>query len=233
MNVTLAATEALNERAIGILGGTFDPIHCGHLRSAVEVREGLKLEQVRLLPCGIPPHRGTTAASAGQRLEMVKAAIGAVPGLVADDREVRRPGPSYMVDTLESLRAEFEQRPLCLIMGTDAYAGLAHWNRWQRLLELAHIIVCRRPGEGLPANGVAGGLLRERACEPSDLHQHSCGRILAYDVTQLDIAASRIRALIAAGGTPHFLLPESALEVINRLGLYGRSRASPNQIPYE
>ena len=129
--------------AIGILGGTFDPIHYGHLRTAFELWQELRLAEVRLLPAGTPPHRDQLYAAADVRLRMVRAAVAGQPYFVVDDREVRRTGPSYSVDTLTELRREYPERSLCLLLGMDAFLGLPQWHRWRELLTLAHVVVAR------------------------------------------------------------------------------------------
>ena len=212
---------------IGILGGTFDPVHLGHLRTAVELREALGLEEVRLLPCGTPPHREPPVASGADRLAMLEAAIAGEPGLAVDTRELERPGPSYMVDTLASFRAELGPgRPLCLLLGTDALAGLERWHRWRRIPELAHLVVARRPGADLPAAGAVGELLAARRVDnTAALREAPAGRILVRDVTLLDISATRIRALLAQGRSVRYLVPEAVLELIHARGLYGGGAA--------
>jgi nicotinate-nucleotide adenylyltransferase len=131
--------------AIGLLGGTFNPIHNGHLRLALEIYERLSLTEVRLIPSAQPPHRTIPSVSSELRLEMVQAAIAGVTGLTADDRELQRDGPSYMIDTLISLRAEYPDNPLCLILGSDAFMNLNSWHQSAQIINLAHIIVVRRP----------------------------------------------------------------------------------------
>ena len=138
-------------KALGILGGTFDPIHYGHLRPAQEVLRALDLAEIRVIPAANPPHRRPPVATPEQRLRMVELAVAGVPGFTVDDREFRRGGPSYTVLTLESLRSEFGERPLCLLMGLDAFEGIETWHQWQRLPELAHFIVMTRPGWEFPA----------------------------------------------------------------------------------
>lgn len=208
---------------IGILGGTFDPVHFGHLRAAVELREALGLDEVRLLPCGRPPHRDPPVASAADRRAMLEAAIAGEPGLAVDTRELERPGPSYMVDTLASLRAELGPRaPLCLLVGSDAFAGLDRWHEWRRIPELAHLVVARRPGADLPGTGAVAELLAARRVpEVAALRARPAGRILIQPVTLLDISATRIRALLAAGRSVRYLLPEAVLEIVRARRLYG------------
>ncbi len=210
---------------IGVFGGTFDPVHHGHLRTALEVLEGCGLEQLRLIPAHVPPHRPQPRAPAELRLEMLRRAVAGEPRLVVDDRELRRGGPSYTVDTLAELRAEVGTRPLCLVLGADAFLGLPGWHRWQDLLALAHIVVARRPGGPQSIAGGAGDLYRERGTErPADLAAAPAGRVLLREVTQLDISSSAIRTLVAGGGDPRFLVPDAVLELISRTHIYAHPR---------
>jgi len=207
--------------AIGILGGTFDPVHFGHLRTGVELLECLGLAEVRCVPCRIPPHDKAPVATTEQRVAMLRAAIGETPGLVVDDREVHRAGPSYSVDTLESLRTDFPDRPLCLIVGMDAFAGLPTWYRWEELLSLAHIVVAHRPGAARPGAEPLRSLLdRCRTVDPAALDTAPAGRILLHTVTQLDISSSGIREIVADGRSPRYLLPDRVAEMIASSGCY-------------
>jgi nicotinate-nucleotide adenylyltransferase len=189
--------------AIGLFGGTFDPVHFGHLRAALEAREQLSLTTLRLLPAGDPPHRADT---------------------VATDRELRRAGPSFMVDTLAEIRREAASAPVLLLIGQDAANALDSWYRWRDLFSLAHIVVMRRPDAHFHC---AGELLQEvqrrRVSEPDDLLQSPAGRILPLEVTQLDISSTLIRRLLAEGLSPQFLLPDRVLEFIRQQRLYGAS----------
>src|SRR5664279_5297098 len=126
---------------VAILGGTFDPVHYGHLRFADDVRRALHLAEVRLVPAADPPHRRGPAATADHRAAMLTLAAAEFPGLVVDERELRRPGKSYTVPTLEELRREFPGRPVWLLLGADAFRDLPTWHRWQELFDLAHVIV--------------------------------------------------------------------------------------------
>lgn len=210
-------------RPIGVFGGTFDPIHYGHLRSAFELKQAMRFDEVRFLPCGDPPHRGETIASAELRHRMVRVAIEDQSGFVADDRELKRDGPSYTFDTLTSLRAEFPDRSLGLIIGMDAFLDLPSWHRWTEILDLAHIVVAHRPGWRAPDIGVLGELLNERGTlRVDDLHESDHGRIHIHAVTQLEISSTEIRELVAAGRDPRFLLPDAVREVIASTGCYGR-----------
>ncbi|AMN46639.1 nicotinate-nucleotide adenylyltransferase [Steroidobacter denitrificans] len=206
---------------IGIFGGTFDPIHFGHLRTALELLQALRLNEIRFLPAGNPPHRETTVASAAERLAMVRAAIRDQSGFKVDDREIRREGLSYSVDTMRSLRTDFPESSLCLIVGMDAFLGLTKWYRWRELLELTHLVVAHRPGWRAPAMGLLGELLVDRGTSRiDDLHEAHAGRILIHAVTQLEISSTEVRKLIGAGRDPRYLMPEEVRGIIEESGCY-------------
>jgi nicotinate-nucleotide adenylyltransferase len=206
---------------IGILGGTFDPVHFGHLRPALEVQEALALEELRLVPCHIPPHRPQPHASAAQRVAMLEAATGGHPAFRIDTRELQRNGPSYTFDTLASLREDLGDTGICLLMGMDAFGGLTTWHRWSELIDLCHLVVMTRPGADVPAGGeLAGFIRRHRVSEAAGLRHRPAGRLLFQTVTALAISASRLRALLAEGLSPAFLMPEAVIGIINREGLY-------------
>jgi nicotinate-nucleotide adenylyltransferase len=206
---------------IGIFGGTFDPVHYGHLRTAFEMLQALRFSEVRFMPCGDPPHRGKTYANAALRLEMVKQAIAGQSGFVADDRELRREGPSYSVDTLTALREEFQQRPLALMIGMDAFLGLPKWHHWRDIVKLAHIVIAHRPGWRAPDMGLLGEMLAERGTHRiDDLHEADAGHIYIHDVTQLEISSTELRELIAGGRDPIFLMPDAVRNVIKESGCY-------------
>lgn len=206
---------------MGVFGGTFDPIHYGHLRTAFEMLQALRFEEVRFIPCGDPPHRGTTFASASQRLNMVNVAIAGQAGFVSDDREVQRKGPSYTIDTLTSLREEFPARSVGLIVGMDAFLGLPKWHRWDELLQVAHIIVAHRPGWRAPDFGPLGDLISAHGTHRvEDLHATESGRIHIHAVTQLEISSTEIRELVAAGRDPRFLMPDAVRNSIEESSVY-------------
>ena len=213
------------QQPIGIFGGTFDPVHLGHLRTAHELRTGLGLAEVRFIPSRVPPHRPPTIAPEALRLRMLEAALDGQPDFVVDGRELRRPGPSFMVDTLASLRQEMPMRPLCLLLGMDAFFGLPAWHRWQDILTLAHIVVARRPGFAEQTDGEIGQLLRSHETADSQaLATAPTGCILVREVTQLEISSSAIRNLVAAGGDPRFLVPDAVLELITKTHIYANPR---------
>ena len=208
-------------RPVGVLGGTFDPIHYGHLRPALELLELLELAEVRFIPCRVPAHRDAPSITAEQRLELVRLAIAGQAGFVADDRELRRPGPSYMVDTLTSLRGELGDAPLCLIVGGDAFRELHTWRRWQELTDLAHLIVMQRPGASrAPPPALAEFVAPRVAGEAAALRRQPAGRVLFQPVTQLAVSATQIRQLLAQGQSIRYLLPEAVLAHIRDRALY-------------
>lgn len=223
------APEGAAPGPLGLLGGTFDPIHLAHLRLAEEAREALGLERVRLIPAGDPPHRDTPQSAAEHRLAMAQRAIAGNPALEVDDGEIRARQKSYTVLTLERLRAEFgAQRPLVLLLGADAFQGLATWHRWRELLDLAHLAVANRPGYA-PHGRRWPGLLSpelDAACrdrltsDPAELRAAPAGRIVPFDITPLAISASLIRDLIRSGASPRYLLPDSVLDYIGLHHLY-------------
>jgi nicotinate-nucleotide adenylyltransferase len=212
-------------RPIGIFGGTFDPIHCGHLRTAFELWQELRLAEVRLLPAGTPPHRDQLYASAAMRLKMVRAAVADQPSFVVDDREVRRTGVSYSVDTLTELRQEYPGRSLCLLLGMDAFLGLPHWHRWRELLTLAHIAVAHRPGWHAHTSGPLGQVMVEHGTGSiRDLHEQPAGRVYVHAGTQLEISSTELRALLVAGRDPRYLVPEEVRQIIFETRCYAPAR---------
>jgi nicotinate-nucleotide adenylyltransferase len=206
---------------IGILGGTFDPIHYGHLRPAQEVQCALALAEVRVIPAAQPPHRPPPVATVAQRFRMVELACAEFPGFHADDCEIRRGGPSYTVLTLEALRAEVGDHPLCLFMGADAFKGLETWHQWRRIPELAHVVVMTRPGWVFPHESelppwVRGCVSRE----VRDLAQTPAGKIFYQAVTPQDISATRLREAIGRGEPIPGWLSPAVWEYINVNEIY-------------
>ena len=211
-------------KPVGILGGTFDPIHHGHLRLALEVYQSCALAEVRLIPLHTPPHRQTPGASPEQRLQMLRLAIEEVKGLVVDDRELQRADVSFTLETLHSLRAEVGQQPLCLIVGMDAFQTLNTWYQWTSLPDYAHIIVARRPGVEITIENteVSGLYKKNLTTELSDLHTQEAGKILDVDIAELTISSTRIRELISTKQDAHYLLPENVISYIEQEDLYHR-----------
>lgn len=217
-------------QALGLLGGTFDPVHYGHLRAADAVRKALELGEVRLVPAGDPPHRAAPVATAAHRLAMLELGIAECPGLAIDPREIARPGKSYTVLTLEELRRERPERPLVLIVGADAFAGLPTWHRWRDLFDLAHVVVVTRPGAPL-SEGLSEPLAAEWQARHRDdaaaLETSPAGAIFALSIPPQPISASAIRRALAAGppglDAVRGMVPPAVLAYIDRNQLY-RSR---------
>jgi nicotinate-nucleotide adenylyltransferase len=206
---------------IGIFGGTFDPIHYGHLRTAFELLEAINFTELRFVPAGRPPHRAATHAAPDIRAALVSAAIEGEPRFVLDERELRRAGPSYTVDTLRDLRAEHPARSLCLILGMDAFLGLPDWHQWQDILGLAHLVVAHRPGWRAPETGALGELLASHRTErASGLHEASAGLVYIRAVTQLEISSSAIREMVRAGRDPRYLVPGPVCRLLAGSGCY-------------
>ena len=206
---------------IGLFGGTFDPIHFGHLRTALELLRELRLAEVRFTPCGRPPHGKMPVASAAFRLDMVKTAVAGQPGFVVDERELNRSGPSYTVETLESLRAESASRSIGLIVGMDAFVDIGSWHRSDDILRLAHVIVARRPGSASPDSGHAGELLAASGVtDRAALAAVPAGKILVHTVTQLEISSSAIRAAARVGQSQRYLVPDDVAALIETTGCY-------------
>jgi nicotinate-nucleotide adenylyltransferase len=216
---------------IGVIGGTFDPIHFGHLRPALDCLQTLGLDQVRFIPLKVAVHRAQPRAAAERRLAMVQAAVAGSSGLVADGRELGRDGASYSYDTLHSVRLEVgPNEPICLLVGADAFNGFLSWHRPADILALAHLVVMQRPGAPDPEDPVLCDWVAERGCDSlAELRRLPGGYILHKRVTQLGISSSQIRALIAAGRSARYLLPDPVLDLIERHGLY-RSPAGDHDV---
>lgn len=208
-------------RKVGILGGTFDPIHIGHLRAALEVAETLQLDELKLIPSARPPHRAAPQASAQDRLAMLKAAVQGVAALTVDDRELLRDRPSWTIDTLLSLRGELHpDDQLFLLLGWDAFCGLPSWQRWQELLEHCHMIVLQRPEARAEAPAALHNLIAAHSVSDPLTLDGSAGKIAFIRQTPLAISATQIRQLLANGRSARFLLPDAVLTYIHAHRLY-------------
>jgi nicotinate-nucleotide adenylyltransferase len=208
-------------RRIGIFGGTFDPVHIGHLRSALEVAEFMALDQLRLIPSARPPHREAPQVSACDRLAMVELAVAGLAPLCVDDRELKRDMPSYSIDTLESLRRELAaDDQLYLILGWDAFCGLPTWHRWDELLEHCHILVLQRPDADSEAPETLRNLLAARSVSDPLTLAGPAGQISFIWQTPLAVSATQIRTLLASGKSARFLVPDAVLTYIHAHGLY-------------
>ena len=212
---------------VGILGGTFDPIHYGHLRLAEELGERLRLEEVRFFPSGTPPHRSAPAVTADHRLTMTRLAAAGNARFTVDDRELRRAGPGYTFDTLKELRANLgDARPLALLLGADAFLEFATWHRWREIFGLAHVSVAHRPGFPVESwtERMPEPLAREYSArlmqQPLAIHLSPAGGIVIVPFTALEISATAIRDMLRAGASPRYLLPGAVLDYIRSHGLY-------------
>lgn len=205
-----------------ILGGTFDPVHNGHLRLAVELHEMLDGARIHLMPCHRPPHRAQPGASGASRLAMLNAAIEAEPGLLVDDRELREDRVSYTADTLRQYRREQgDDAPLAIVTGSDAFNGFDQWRDWMQIPQLAHIIVVKRPGYPLAPGNRAANLLEERGVtSPDALLAAPSGRILSLELSLLDIAATDIRSRVRDGRSIRYLVPDTVWRHVHETGLY-------------
>jgi nicotinate-nucleotide adenylyltransferase len=202
-------------------GGTFDPVHYGHLRCADEARQKLGLKNLYLLPAGTPPHRDAPQATVKQRLDMLELARKEFPQLLIDDRETRRSGPSYMVDTLGELRSEFPHRPLMLLVGQDVANHLHRWFRWEQLFALAHIVILARPASHTAYEGDLAKQVQLRTVPDfQQLFKSKAGAVLHLEVEPVDVSATAIKRIIRADKRPASMLPAAVLEYIIENRLY-------------
>ncbi|GAA5444068.1 putative nicotinate-nucleotide adenylyltransferase [Microbulbifer sp. NBRC 101763] len=227
---------ATKRHTIALFGGTFDPVHFGHLRMALELRQALDFDEMRLLPSHQPRHRQSPGVSSRQRSDMLALALQGCDELQLDERELNRGGDTYTVDTLEELRKELgSDVSISFCMGSDSLLTLHRWNRWQRLLELAHLVVVTRPGWHLPESGDAGGnpelmdLLQSHQGAAKDLREQAYGSLVLREQTMLPISATEIRQLLNSGRSPRFLLPATVLQYIEDHQLYTKAVAIGDQ----
>lgn len=208
-------------KPIGIMGGTFDPIHYGHLRTAVELLQILDLAEIRFIPCQIPVHKDEVHAAPKQRLAMLELALTDTVGLKIDDRELQRPTPSYMIETLASLRQEYPDTPLALIMGSDAFINLATWKSWRELTDYAHIVVAIRAGKKMLLDSEMERFLNaHQDLDYGCVHESLAGKVFLQFVSALDISSTMIRCQLEAQYNPQFLLPDAVLAYIKTHHLY-------------
>ncbi|WP_246540567.1 nicotinate-nucleotide adenylyltransferase [sulfur-oxidizing endosymbiont of Gigantopelta aegis] len=220
----------VKQRPIGIYGGSFDPIHYGHLRPNLELCERLDLAQVRFIPAFQSPHKDSPQIPLEQRLEMVAQAIKDEPRFVLDEREIQRGGASYTIDTLKSLRQDYPERPLCLLMGMDAFAGIDQWHQWQAILDYAHIIVSHRPSmcadrhDKLIFSATVERFYQAHKADENNINdsigQCLSGTIHLEPVTQLAISATDIRNRLKNKQSIRYLMPEAVINLIKYYDLY-------------
>lgn len=206
---------------IGILGGTFDPIHSGHLRLALELKQALGLAQMKLMPCHRPVHRDAPQVDSETRAQMIRLALADCPALTLDERELRLDRPSYTIDTLVALREDLgKEVSVIWALGTDAFAALDSWRRWQELLDYAHLAIIQRPGFNLPDVGPVADLLRAHQAPQTALDERSHGAIVLPSLRLLAISATDIRQQVARGESAQFLLPDKVWQYLLAQGLY-------------
>lgn len=222
---TFANSVAPKPKKVGLFGGTFDPVHCGHIAMAAAAIDLVGLDELKLIPCHQPPHRERPQLSSEQRIDLLNLALDGSALMQVDDRELRRDGPSWTVDTLSSFRDEWgDDCSLVLLMGADAYSALTTWHQWERLPQLAHIGVFVRPGYSLPKEGIlAQWLANSAAADPQICTaQAPFGSVFAIEQPPLAISATQIRHQLATGILPD-TLPLAVRDYIAQQGLYGYS----------
>lgn len=216
----------MSENAYVFMGGTFDPIHNGHLRTALELQQWLGVKQVCLVPSKTPVHREAPGCTAEQRLDMVRLAVANEPALKVDDREICSAQSSYSFLTLQGLRAELgSETPICMIMGMDAYQTLPRWFEWESFLGLCHLIVLQRPGYRLSENPIMTEFTeRNRADSAAALLSKPAGHVLIHELTPLGISATQVRQTITGGDSPRYLMPDQVWQYIQENHLYGLTK---------
>ncbi len=225
--------SAQNYRLVAIFGGTFNPVHNGHIRSALELKQRLSIDHVYMVPAAMPPLRELPEVAAKERLQMLKLAVANEPELEIDERELAREGISYSVDTLAEYRAELSaQQALVMVIGSDAFLKLHQWHQWQRILELAHIVVIHRPGWSVDTQKLApelGQILKHHlGTSPEELSNRRNGVVWFEALTPIDISATLIRNAVAKGESISRFVPESVAEYIRCHGLY-RKKSEINE----
>lgn len=218
---------------VAVLGGTFDPVHYGHLRPAIELLEALGLSQIRLVPGHVPPHRPQPRLGAQARARLLETAVAGIPGLTVDRCELDRSGPSYTVDTLAGLRRRLGgHRPLCFIMGRDAFRGLMQWHQWEALTRQAHLVVMTRgaDAEALPP-ALVEWMRPRRMHDPAALRRSPSGGVLFQPVSRLEISATGIRRCLALGRSAQGLMPDVVWHELASSGCYGYPQVSRASSP--
>ncbi|NOR20362.1 MAG: nicotinate-nucleotide adenylyltransferase [Xanthomonadales bacterium] len=209
------------DEPLALFGGTFDPVHYGNLRCAEEARQKLGLDQLFLLPAGNPAHRATPQATPEQRLDMLQLAQLEFPALSIDDRELRRSGPSYMVDTLREIREEFPQRSLLLLIGQDAANRLHKWHEWEQLFSLTNLVILTRPGESEDyRHDLANKIQNRLLTEVEELKNSQADGVLQLRVSPVEISATTIQSMMRLGRSPKSMMPDSILNYIDENRLY-------------
>ncbi|MEM6986737.1 MAG: nicotinate-nucleotide adenylyltransferase [Pseudomonadota bacterium] len=197
---------------VGVLGGTFDPVHIGHLRPALEALETLGLDEVRLVPCHLTPHRPQPGRSTAFRAQLVASAVASERRFVLDDREMLRDAPSYTFDTLQSMSRQMPSASLYFMLGVDSLNGLDRWHRWDEILGVSHLVLLRRPGHQL--NAFANGLLATHGASAAVARTTRAGCIVTLDTIELQVSSTELRGLLSRGGDPRYLVPDSVRDIL-------------------
>lgn len=197
---------SVTDQLLGLFGGTFDPLHIGHLRTVLDVQQALNFTDIHIIPNNVPAHREQPVLDGQRRFQLLEKALQDVPGIVADDREIKRQGVSYMVDTLRDIQREFPEKHLCLIIGTDAYNSFCQWHEWQEIMKMAHLIVMQRAGVTAMVNKALDNRL---TTEINDLLNEKAGCVYSQSVSQLDVSSTMIRQLIQQQQSIQFFVPET------------------------
>ena len=212
-----------NKMAVALFGGTFNPVHNGHLRIASELAELLPISELRMMPCGVPPHRDKKMVSAQQRLEMLQIGIGHDnPALTIEDIELQRTTPSYSIDTVNLIRRNLGPSvPLILCLGMDALASISSWHRWEQLLDFCHIAVSSRPGFAAPKKGPLYEWINQHCCaDLSKLEERPAGHIYFCDLTMLAVSSTIIRDKVKNKESIRYMTPDSVVNYIQQHRLY-------------
>ncbi len=217
----MRSVSGKRQKAVVIFGGTFDPVHYGHLRTALEVRNFLAVQEIKFLPAGSPPHRRNEVSDPHHRLAMLQLALAGLEGFSIDQREIQRRGLSFMVDTLTDIRSEGSNNPVILVLGHDSASSLGSWHRWLQIFSLAHLLVISRPGEQQDFSPQLDAEMSKRqVLDCQQLFEAPSGLVLNLQVTGLSISSRNIRRLMKNGGSAQFLLPDTVLGYLHEHRLY-------------
>ncbi len=204
---------------IGVLGGSFDPVHCGHLHIAKEAYNAAGLSEVRFVPLNLPAHKQSSATGTADKCAMLRAAM--APPFVLDLVEIERGGVSYTIDTLKQLRSTFPGRPLCLVLGKDAFIHLASWKDYLKLLDFCHLVVVSRAEVEAKIPDEVALIIKDIVVDESDdLHNNLSGKVFFVDAPLVEISSSSVREKLFKKQSIYGLVPDSVLDIINNKGLY-------------
>ena len=222
--MVISANELSSVSAVGFFGGTFNPVHIGHLRAALDCLNALNLDQIALLPAASPPLKEAPLVAAEQRAEMLQLAVSGTAGLTIDCRELSRPGLSYTVDTLAELRSEYpKDTSITFVIGMDSLITLHQWHEWPRLFDLANIAIMARPGVSPRLDSDVKRAVESRICLPDEIRSRPAGGVTFVDQPPLDVSSTAVRSALMRGKNVQFLLPEAVIEYIVTNKLYDSS----------